>query len=109
MTAPVNLGRQTLPGLIAQWARIADYIERRETDGHDVPADVAVRHEIATRLRTRPTSAETREMLAELDAQFVAGTVESVSCIAGTEQAVAAGWTPTREWYYWRVPAEGGA
>jgi hypothetical protein len=48
-------------------------------------------------------------MLAELDAQFVAGTVESVSCIAGTEQAVAAGWTPTREWYYWRVPVGGGA
>lgn len=109
MTAAVNLGRLTLPSLIAQWARIADYIERREIDGHDVPADVAVRHEIATRLRTRPTSAETREMLAELDAQFVAGTVESATCIAGADEAAAAGWTPTREWYYWRVPVGGGA
>jgi hypothetical protein len=109
VTAPVHLGRQTLPGLIAQWARIVDAIERRDTGGHDLRADIDVRHEIAGRVRTRPTSVDTREMLAELDAQYLAGTVASATCIHGADRAAAEGWTAAREWYYWRVPVGGGA
>lgn len=95
--------------LLAQWARIVDYTERHQVDGHDYRADVDVRHEIASRLRSRPTSAETREMLAELDTHFRATTTESPTCIHGDARAAAEGWTPQREWYYWRVPVGGGA
>jgi hypothetical protein len=65
---------------------------------------VNVRHEIALRLRAKPTTGETREMLAELDGHFRAATVAVPECVHGMERAVAEQWTPVREWYFWRAP-----
>jgi len=96
--------RVTLPALIAEWARVVD--------GHatDVPTandtwcdDLLVRHAIAERLRERSTTAETRDLLAELDAEFREATEERESCVLGDDQAVANGWTRRREWYFWRA------
>jgi hypothetical protein len=103
-TAPTNLARLTLPVLVAQWSRIVDYVERHQVGEHDFRTDVDVRHEIGLRLRAKPTTRETREMLAELDEQFRGATVASEVCLHGAERATAEGWSPAREWYYWRVP-----
>lgn len=103
-----GLSRSTLPGLLAQWARVVDHIARHAVNDQDYAADLDVRHEISVRLRARPTSAETREMLAELDAHFVAATEERATCVHGDARAAAEGWTSAREWYYWRAAAAGG-
>lgn len=100
----MNLARLPLPALLAQWARIVDYLERAAPTGPEFLADVDVRHEIASRLRGKPVTRETREMLAELDEAFCEATRERSQCLLGTEVAEGNGWTPTREWYYWRDP-----
>jgi hypothetical protein len=101
-TVPTNLTRLTLPALVAQWARIVDYVARHDVATHDLAADLQVRHEIAQRLRGRPTTLETREMLAELDEHFRAATTESADCVLGADRAAASGWSAGREWYMWR-------
>jgi hypothetical protein len=111
--ACVSLAKLTIPALLAQWARIVDDVERsagitsgarREDPGHDPLADADVRHELATRIRVRPLTTETREMLLELDALYRAATEPVETCIRGAELAAQHGWTPQREWYYFRVP-----
>ncbi|AMW04472.1 hypothetical protein [Gemmatimonas phototrophica] len=102
-TAPTNLARLTLPILVAQWSRIVDYVERHQVAEHDFRTDVDVRHEIALRLRAKPTTRETREMLVDLDEQFRGATVASEVCLHGAERATEEGWSPVREWYYWRT------
>lgn len=104
-TRPTNLARLTLPGLVAQWARIVDYLERHDVGAPEWLADVAVRHEIAQRLRAKPTTLETRELLAEIDEQFRRITTERAGCLHGEARAAAEQWTPGREWYFWREPA----
>jgi hypothetical protein len=103
----VTSSRSTLPALIAHWARIVDYVDRQALPADEFRADIAVRHEIATRMRKQSFTPETREMLADLDAQFRAATMSSEECIHGAEVAAREGWTPTREWYFWRVSAKG--
>ncbi|MBY0491951.1 MAG: hypothetical protein K2R93_19070 [Gemmatimonadaceae bacterium] len=109
----MTLTKLTIPALLAQWARIVDDVERtagitagarRDDPQHDPLADADVRHELATRIRVRPLTTETREMLLELDALYRAATVPVETCIRGAELAAQQGWTPQREWYYWRVP-----
>lgn len=105
---PTNLARLTLPALVAQWARLVDYLERHTVPATEFAADVDVRHEIAQRLRAKPTTLETREMLGEIDEHFRRITVEQAECLHGEARAAAAQWTPGREWYYWRGPATPG-
>jgi hypothetical protein len=123
----MTLDRVNLPALVAQWARFVDALERQagaqalvgDAPTADVPtadaptaevrlaeflAEVAVRHEIAQRLRARSTTAETRDLLADLDAVFREATTASEHCVHGTEVATINGWTSSREWYYWRRP-----
>lgn len=101
----MNLERLALPALMAQWARAVDRLERAvDTNPSDHLEDLAVRHEIARRIRARPVTAETREMLAELDGIYREATVECVGCVAGEHDAAAQGWTAAREWYLWRRP-----
>lgn len=109
----MTLTKLTIPALLAQWARIVDDVERtagitggvrRDDPSHDPLADADVRHELATRIRQRPLTTETREMLLELDALYREATVPVDHCIRGAELAAQHGWTPQREWYYWRVP-----
>lgn len=104
-TRPTNLARLTLPALVAQWARIVDYLERHAVPAAEFAADVNVRHEIAQRLRAKPTTLETREMLAEIDEHFRRITTETPACLHGDPRAAAEQWTPGREWYFWRGPA----
>ena len=119
----------TLPALVAQWARAVDECARAsarsaaraashasdpgtsaerglsaDQRADDLRLEVAVRHAIAERLRARSTTAETREMLGELDDEFRSATQESESCLFGDAMATANGWTPRREWYFWRRP-----
>lgn len=108
----MNLSRVNLPALVAHWARFVDALERQpstadEAEGwpNEFLADVAVRHEIAQRLRARSTTAETRDLLADLDAAFRQATHPADGCVHGAAVATVNGWTPTREWYYWRLPA----
>ncbi len=65
--AAATLARLTLPGLVAQWARMVDYLARQPVTNEEFVADLLVRHEIAQRLRAKPTTLETGEMLAEID------------------------------------------
>ena len=99
----VTKARSPLPALIAQWARTVDYIDRHAMAADDFRADVDVRHEIARRMRTQSYTPETREMLADLDAQFRAATEPTDECIHGADVATREAWTPTREWYFWRI------
>lgn len=107
----MTLTKLTIPALLAQWARIVDDVERsagitggtrRDDPAHDPLADADVRHELATRIRERPLTSETREMLLELDGLYRSATDAVEQCIRGDALAAAQGWTPTREWYYWR-------
>ena len=95
--------RNTLPALIAHWARVVDYVDREAMTADEYRADVDVRHEIALRMRRQSFTPETREMLADLDAQFRAATVATEECIHGADVAARESWTPAREWYFWRV------
>jgi hypothetical protein len=102
---PVERSPVPLPALLAEWARIVDRLEHAPHDpAHVFTHDILVRHEIAARLRGKPATAETREMLADLDGQLRAFTEASAMCVLGEERAAQAGWTPTREWYLWRRP-----
>ncbi len=106
MTAPItpaNLARLTLPALVAQWARMVDYLERHAVSREEFVADLMVRHEIAQRLRAKPTTLETREMLAEIDEHFRAITEEAAACVADDGRAAAEQWSAGREWYFWRA------
>lgn len=103
----VTRTRSPLPALIAHWARIVDFVDREAVSPDDFRADIGVRHEIARRMRMQSFSPETREMLAELDAQFRAATVSTPECIYGADVAARESWTPTREWYYWRLNSKG--
>lgn len=114
----MTLARLSVPALLAQWARIVDDVERsagitpgarRDDPEHDARADADVRHELAQRLRARPSTGETREMLAELDASYRAATDAATTCIYGDDRAQSEGWTPEREWYYWRTERRVGA
>ena len=111
----MTLARVNVPALLALWARGVDALVHADhaspTDA-DQPAEldlVAVRHEIARRLRQRPASAETRDLLREFDDAFRAVTVESDVCAHGEDAAAAAGWTRRREWYFWRTRRAGHA
>lgn len=99
---PTNLARLTLPALVAQWARTVDYLARHGGRNDEFVNDLLVRHEIAQRLRAKPTTLETREMLAEIDEQFRAISEEAAACAAGEARAVAEQWHAGREWYFWR-------
>lgn len=106
MTAPITpatLARLTLPALVAQWARMVDYLARQPVSHEEFVADLMVRHEIAQRLRAKPTTLETREMLAEIDEHFRAITEETAACVAELPEGGAAPWQAGREWYFWRV------
>jgi hypothetical protein len=105
MTQPAR-SRSTLPALLAHWARVVDYVDREVMTADEFRADVAVRHEIAGRMRKQSFTPETREMLADLDSQFRAATLASDDCIHGADVAAREGWTPVREWYFWRVSAK---
>jgi hypothetical protein len=109
---PMTLARVNLPALVAQWARFVDDLERQPGAYAALPdflADVAVRHEIAQRLRARSTTAETRDLLADVDAAFRRVTQAADRCVHGDDVAAVNGWSSTREWYYWRIPASGDA
>ena len=95
--APVNL-----PALIALWARHVDDAVRAGAF-EDLAGQLAVRHEIAQRLRVRPASAETRDLLKEFDDAFCDLTTASADCIHGRDRAATEGWTARREWYFWRT------
>ncbi len=113
----MKLERHALPVLLAQWARAVDGFDRLASEQTPQVAsspveleqwktgymeDLAVRHEIAQRIRVRPASAEVRDMLAEYDEIFTAATSAAADCVAGNCEAAAHGWTADREWYYWR-------
>lgn len=99
----MNLTPVNVPALIALWARLVDDAARTGAV-HDLNELVAVRHEIAKRLRVRPATSETRDLLQEFDEAFRALTTESAACIHGHERAIAEGWSASREWYFWRRP-----
>ena len=100
----MNLTRLPLPALLAQWARSVDYVAREALTSAEFLADVDVRHELATRVRGKPVTRETREMLAELDEAFRQVTREREVCLHAVAHAESQGWTLAREWYYWRSP-----
>ncbi|MBL0937833.1 MAG: hypothetical protein IBJ03_03000 [Gemmatimonadaceae bacterium] len=96
-----ELERATLPVLLASWARIVDVVARGDMSPDEFQRDVRVRHEIAKRIRSRPATAETRELLAELDGWMREATEPTSACALGAEQAEREGWTPSLQWYYW--------
>ncbi|QJR34583.1 hypothetical protein [Gemmatimonas groenlandica] len=101
----MHLTRVNVPALVALWARGIDDAAR--TGSAELPDELlGVRHEIALRLRVRPASAETRDLLTEFDDAFRAMTQASAHCWYGDERAAAEGWTAAREWYFWRSTAQ---
>lgn len=70
MSSSIPLERLTLPVLLSSWARVVDLVSRGDLPADEYAADLQIRHEIAQRVRSRPVTAETRELLAELDEWF---------------------------------------
>ncbi|MCC6245355.1 MAG: hypothetical protein IT353_21115 [Gemmatimonadaceae bacterium] len=106
VTAGADLSRANLPALVALWARVVADLEHRlalNTAPPSLVGEVDARHEIAERVRSKPTTAETRELLAELDQLYREMTEEVAVCIYGADVAAERGWTPQRQWYYWRA------
>lgn len=104
----VRVPQANVPALLAVWARFVEELTRTgpavgtDTNLHE---QVAVRHEIAQRLRLRPASAETRDLLREFDQVYREVTSPADSCLLGDARAAAEGWTAAREWYFWRSAA----
>lgn len=106
VTVTSSLHRANLPALVAMWARAVADLEHRVASGtaqSSLAGEVDARHEIAERVRSKPTTAETREMLAELDQLFRDMTDEIPECIYGSDVATSRGWTSQRQWYFWRT------
>lgn len=101
-----ELERATLPVLLASWARIVDVVARGDMPAEEFVRDLRVRHEIARRIRSRPVTAETRELLAELDTWLRDATVVAPECALGREQATQQGWKSDTQWYFWRALQE---
>jgi hypothetical protein len=107
----VRLPQANVPALLAVWARFVEELTRTGPAAGaaaDLREQVAVRHEIAQRLRLRPASAETRDLLREFDEAYREVTSPADTCLLGDERAAVEGWTPAREWYFWRYAAPPG-
>ena len=91
----------TAAELVARWERIARAPVALDDD--DWLNDVDVRE-----LLHGLDPAELipyRERLRLADARFRAATRAVPECVWGADNAAAHGWTPHRNWWYWRVPA----
>lgn len=117
----MNFERLAMPALLAHWARAVDQMEQAmhkarsshsgigeewERLAEEYPIDLAVRHEMALRIRVKPVTTETRHTLAELDEVFVQATEQVTDCVLGEQTAAERNWNPKREWYYWRALQE---
>ena len=91
--------------LIERWAQIAMEVERGYTlTFDDFLNDLDLRHRIAKRVRKLVADVSLITTLDAADDRFRASTLVSNDCLWGEENATDEGWTPEREWYYYRTP-----
>lgn len=108
---------QALTELIGQWTQIAAHMERGYTlTFDDYLNDLDLRRLIDERVRElnagEPEQASHHlaqhlpehlaEALSAADAVFMNATEPSAENVWGEENALAEGWTPEREWFYYR-------
>lgn len=108
---------QALTELIGQWTKIAAHMERGYTATFDdYLNDLDLRRLIDERVRELNAGAAERasqqlpqrlpqhlaEALSAADAVFMNATEPSAENVWGEENALAEGWTPEREWFYYR-------
>ena len=103
--------RIPLPHLVAKWERIVREVEAGQLlTRDDYLNDLDLRHQIARRSREHAfdrrhgLDVNATARLDALDARFRAVTVDGAECVWGERNAREHGWTPAREWYYYRVP-----
>ena len=94
-----------LATLVERWAQVAlDVAQGYTLTFDDYLNDVDLRHRIAKRLRTSAVDGIVGAALREADDHFRAATLESADCVWGAESARDESWSPSREWYYYRLP-----
>ncbi len=99
--------------LVAQWDAIVATIERGYTlTFDDYLNDVDLRNNIEQRVRDaaathraeHKSGVSVKPYLDAIDARFIASTRSVATCVWGESNARDEGWTPEREWWYYREP-----
>lgn len=100
-----------LPGLVANWEAAAEGVESgrpayicfdeflNDADGRHILEECLA-------LLDRGELEAVARRVAAADARFSAATVPSRRCIWGEHNAEKHGYTPSRNWYYYRVPRQ---
>jgi hypothetical protein len=95
-----------LEWLVGNWCRIAANVESEQHwVWEDWVNDLDTRNIIQNLLEHVPESRGSLPEIEGADARFRNGTVESDRCLWGKENAEKYGWTPEKEWWYWRRPS----
>lgn len=108
---PNNLIEGGLSGLVESWERIVDSI----VTGYsltldDYLNDLDLRQLLDETLNLAP-AAEKSSLLnrvQEADEQMQAVTLLADECLWGNEVAAEEGWTPQKNWWYYRIPQKAG-
>ncbi len=90
---------------LAQWARTVVDVER----GYPLTFDDYLNDlDLRRSLDEVPLSASQQAVLERLDLRFRQASFPAGRCLWGEDNAMAEGWTPKAQWYYWRLPAHPG-
>jgi hypothetical protein len=96
-----------LEWLVGNWRRVTTNVESGEQHWvwEDWVNDLDTRNIIEILLDHVPESRGALPEIEETDARFCNDTVESDQCLWGQANAETHGWTPEKEWWYWRKPS----
>ena len=95
--------------LVSKWERIAATAEAGEPwwCWEEWLNDLDAREIIQDLLDNVPESRTALDAVERADKQFVASTIPTDECQWGEGNAARHGWTPERNWWYWRDPPAG--
>lgn len=92
--------------LVSSWTRIATAVEgRRETwMWEEWLNDLDTREILQGLLDHVPDCRYVIAQIEEADARFLTAAIVTDACEWGAENAARHGWTPAKNWWYWRKP-----
>src|SRR6266566_2563321 len=91
--------------LVAEWTRIALAVEgrREEWMWEEWMNDLDTREMLQDLLDHVPESRVATRQIEEADARFLSAAIETDECEWGAGNAADEGWTPAKNWWYWRM------
>jgi hypothetical protein len=92
--------------LVREWSRIATAVEGRREKWmwEEWVNDLDTREMLRDLLEHVPESRATTPAIEAADARFLSAGRETDECEWGTANAARHGWTPEKNWWYWRQP-----